>query len=282
MKKLSILLFIAVSFLYKGQIGVGTTTPNSAALLDIDVTTITPKKGFLLPRVNLLNNSDTSTILSPSAGMIVYNKTTAGTGNNIIKANTLAVWDSNQWQSISSLPEILALKTAKEFVMASLNGQNFTSTGELAAVNSSVPVVVSLTPGDVFIPNVNDIQLNGNSLKFLTDSYYQISGLLNFKVNTLPTTSASQVVLALQSSIDNGANWSSIFGNSLPIERLAAGKTQTIATPNFIHHFSVNELLRIVIYKPATATNYPQDSGIIVNQPNLDITKSFRIVRIQQ
>lgn len=263
-----------------GQVGIGTTNPDASSILDMDVSSISPKKGFLPPRVNLTGNTDATTIISPPKGMFVYNKSAAGSGSTLIKANSLVVWNSTIWESLSNLPEIRTLKTPIDYVLSSKTQQDFT-VAELASINSSQPVIVPWQASDVYVNNTSDIQLSGNTLKFLTDSYYQISGALNFKVNVLVAGNSSQIVVALQSST-NGIVWNTVFSNSTPIEKNAANKTQTISFPNFIHHFSPNDLLRVVVYKPAAANSYVSSSGVLVNVPGTDITKTFRIVRIQQ
>lgn len=281
MKKIIIATLVMISCFYMGQVGIGTTTPNPSAILDVDVNAISPKKGFLLPRVNLTDNTDITTIPSPVTGLTAYNETTSGSGNNLIKANSLVVWNTNSWESVSNLPEIISLKVPINYVLSSKNQQNFTTTGELASANSSVPVIIELQPGDVYVDNPNDVQLTGNTFRFLTDSYYQFSGAINFRANVNVSGDPTEVIIALQSSMD-GITWNSIFANATPIEKNAADKTQTISFPNFVHHFSPNELLRIVIYKPASASSYAANSGIIVNVAGTDIAKSFRIIRIQQ
>ncbi|MDR6369180.1 hypothetical protein J2795_000583 [Chryseobacterium bernardetii] len=56
-----------------GNVGVGTNTPDSSALLDLN----TSNKGLLLPRVSLSSTSDTTTVPSPATGLLVYNNNTA-------------------------------------------------------------------------------------------------------------------------------------------------------------------------------------------------------------
>lgn len=280
MRKIIIVTFIVISYICTGQVGIGTTNPNPSALLDIDVSTITPKRGFLFPRINLMSNTDISTIPTPATGLMVYNKIASGSGNNLIKANSLAVWNTNVWESISNLLEITTLKTPIEYALSSKVQQNF-SVVELQNINLSQPVIVSWQASDIYVGNSNDVLLTGSSIKFLTDSYYQLSGAINFKANVNVPGNPTQVTMTLQSST-NGVIWNNIFSNTTPIEINAADKTQTILFPNFIHHFSPNELLRIIIYKPTSANSYAANSGIVVNVPGTDITKSFRIIRIQQ
>ncbi|WP_336703297.1 hypothetical protein [Chryseobacterium indologenes] len=55
-----------------GNVGVGTSSPDTSALLDISDS----HKGFLMPRVSLTSMADVSTIASPAKGLLVYNVNT--------------------------------------------------------------------------------------------------------------------------------------------------------------------------------------------------------------
>ena len=68
------LVFYLTTF---AQVGIGTTSPNADALLDVDATTT--NGGILLPRIALTNTSSPSPLSADVAGMIVYN--TANTGD---------------------------------------------------------------------------------------------------------------------------------------------------------------------------------------------------------
>lgn len=61
-----------------GQIGVGTSSPDASAKLEISAT----DKGFLPPRVSLTGSADVVTIPNPATGLLVYNQSTAGTKPN--------------------------------------------------------------------------------------------------------------------------------------------------------------------------------------------------------
>lgn len=64
------------------QVGIGTTSPSTNAVLDVSSTT----KGLMLPRLN-----DTSTVRNPSAGLMIYSKQTQGPAyHNGTRWNTLA------------------------------------------------------------------------------------------------------------------------------------------------------------------------------------------------
>jgi hypothetical protein len=65
MKKLLFILFLAFSATTFAQTGIGTTTPNASAQLDVTSTT----KGFLPPRMTAAQRD---AISNPAAGLVVY------------------------------------------------------------------------------------------------------------------------------------------------------------------------------------------------------------------
>lgn len=75
----------SVRFASGGNVGVGTTSPNAAALLHLSSTT----KGFLPP---VMTTAQKTTIGSPPAGLIVYDST----------LNKLCVYTGAGWQTITS------------------------------------------------------------------------------------------------------------------------------------------------------------------------------------
>ena len=63
-----------------GNAGIGTLSPDSSALLDLTASS----KGFLPPRVALINLTDAATVTRPATGLLVFNTATAGTGANAV------------------------------------------------------------------------------------------------------------------------------------------------------------------------------------------------------
>ena len=74
MKKRITILILAISVSTFAQTGIGTTTPNTNAQLEVASTT----KGFLPPRVALTSTTSASPLSAHVAGMVVYNTATAG------------------------------------------------------------------------------------------------------------------------------------------------------------------------------------------------------------
>jgi hypothetical protein len=68
-----------------GNVGIGTTTPNASAALDVSSTT----KAFLPPR---MTTTQKNAIASPAAGMVVYDTT----------LSKLAVYTGSAWETITS------------------------------------------------------------------------------------------------------------------------------------------------------------------------------------
>ncbi|MEY4307811.1 MAG: hypothetical protein RL422_14 [Bacteroidota bacterium] len=93
MFKRIILLFLLTSINVFAQTGIGTTTPDASAKLDVTST----NKGFLPPRVTLTSGTDNTTIPSPATGLLVYN-----TGNNAGLVAGYYYWNGTSWATIAT------------------------------------------------------------------------------------------------------------------------------------------------------------------------------------
>lgn len=89
----SILLIVFTSSLGFSQTGIGTSTPNASAKLDV----FSDNKGFLPPRVTLTSSTDNSTISNPAIGLLVYN-----TGNNASIVAGYYYWNGSSWATIAT------------------------------------------------------------------------------------------------------------------------------------------------------------------------------------
>jgi len=80
-----------------GNVGIGTTTPHSAAILQLQAT----DKGFLPTRVALTSATSWSPLVGSSVdGMLVYNTATAGTGANAVSPGYY-YWRDGRWRRFS-------------------------------------------------------------------------------------------------------------------------------------------------------------------------------------
>ena len=76
-----------------GGVGIGTTSPDASAILDIKST----NKGVLAPRISLTSTTDTTTIPSPATGLLVYNAGTAG-----LSFAGYVFWNGSEWRSLNN------------------------------------------------------------------------------------------------------------------------------------------------------------------------------------
>jgi hypothetical protein len=135
MKKLIIILL----FIYSGshaQTGIGTSTPNASAKLEVASTT----QGFLPPRVALTATNVFSPIVGTSSaatGLLVYNTASAGTApNNVVPG--YYYWNGTIWVQISNGLIIDNSKNAGFTLAAADNNKVFLITSA-SAITVTVP-----------------------------------------------------------------------------------------------------------------------------------------------
>lgn len=89
MKKILFSLVLLPMAVYS-QVGIGTTTPDASAMLEIDA----PDKGVLIPRVAIANLNTAAPVTAPIESLLVYNTTIAtGVGFHY--------WDGAKWVPLS-------------------------------------------------------------------------------------------------------------------------------------------------------------------------------------
>lgn len=156
------LLFFLTTMMY-GQVGIGTTSPNSNALLDIDATTNVG--GLLLPRVTLTSSSSVAPLAAHVAGMTVYNTATNADIFPGIYTNDGSRWvrvedsspvahsvslsadieiSSATFANVPSMPT-LTFTARRTSVMLLLSASGFGYTNSMAAVQLRVRNVTSGT-----------------------------------------------------------------------------------------------------------------------------------------
>ena len=127
-----IFLFLFISTGLFAQTGIGTTTPNASAKLDVYST----NKGFLPPRVTLTSTTDASTIASPAEGLLVYNLGSVG-----LQAGYY-YWNGANWATIATATSAGNGVTSMDLVKLYSKGYS-TASGDIAHANGfsfTVPV----------------------------------------------------------------------------------------------------------------------------------------------
>lgn len=116
MKNKLLLLALLFPTLFFAQVGIGTTTPDASAKLEVSAT----DKGFLQPRValNSTNNAE-NTISNPATGLMVYNTATAGSGDTAV---TPGVYYNNgtAWQRVANQQSTTATTVTTTIVEGNL------------------------------------------------------------------------------------------------------------------------------------------------------------------
>jgi hypothetical protein len=134
MRQFQLFVFLIFSLPMISQTGIGTTTPNASAKLEVAAT----DKGFLPPRVALTASNVFSPIIGTAAnatGLLVYNTATAGaTPNNVVPG--YYYWNGTAWIQISG-GLVIETKTASFSLGAADNNKLF-------FINSASTVTVTV------------------------------------------------------------------------------------------------------------------------------------------
>ncbi len=184
MKRSLGVLFITafITLQVEAQTGIGTTTPNASAKLEVASTT----QGFLPPRVALTATNVFSPIVGTSSaatGLLVYNTASAGTApNNVVPG--YYYWNGTIWVQISNGLIIDNSKNAGFTLAAADNNKVFLITSASAitvTVPSTLPIGFScqIIQGGVGAITIagSGVTLNSSN-GFVTRATNSVIGLL--------------------------------------------------------------------------------------------------------
>jgi hypothetical protein len=196
MKKL-VILFLLITFYAEAQTGIGTTTPNASAKLDVTAT----DRGFLPPRVALTAANVFAPITgtsSAAAGLLIYNTATAGTvPNNVVPGYYF--WNGTAWIQISNGLIVDASKTSSFSLAAADNNKLF-------LINSSTSVTVTVPSGLPIGFACQFIQTGSGAIILLGGS-----GVTLNSANGLTSRAANSAVGLVMSSSASGY----VFGDTI-------------------------------------------------------------------
>ncbi len=108
MKNIITGLFLLFTISTFAQTGIGTTTPNTNAQLEVASTT----KGFLPPRVALTGTTSASPLAAHVAGMVVYNTATVSDVTPGLYVNNGSAWEKSAGGGASSINDLSDAKTS--------------------------------------------------------------------------------------------------------------------------------------------------------------------------
>ena len=209
MKNYFIILLLTISLNCVAQIGLGTSSPDKSAVLDLSSNT----KGFLMPRMTTLQQSN---LVNPAIGLMVYNTTT-----NQIETNKGDGLGSASWTGASTNGTTANIGTnttqlaTTEFVMSNSNNYNsINATNEIMTASTVDEVMSGMTispPAGTYFVNFN------SQFKYVSTP-----------VEIVPIeVSTTQAVIDLQAAYDQlnaivvtNTSHAAVFGNG---ETLTAG-----------------------------------------------------------
>lgn len=177
-----------------GNVGIGTTTPDASAKLDVSSTS----QGFLPPRVALTAKNAAAPIASPATGLLVYNTATAGTSPNNVTPGYY-YWDGAAWQRFVDGPRFRAVESTSGVTASNtwqqIPGTSITGTwqaGDIVVINYS-GVFVNQSYGYSYavvdvVPFVNGTMLN-------VGGYTRGELTYNYSPAFMPYASVAQYVI---------------------------------------------------------------------------------------
>ncbi|MCX6288297.1 MAG: hypothetical protein NTW92_00785 [Bacteroidetes bacterium] len=120
---LLVVMLLSCSIL-KAQTGIGTTTPDASAKLDVS----SSNKGFLPPRIALTASNSASPVTSPATGLLIFNTATAGSIPNQVTPGYY-YWDgvNAKWVRLEDKADNLGNHTATANIL--LNGNYLSNDG---------------------------------------------------------------------------------------------------------------------------------------------------------
>lgn len=139
MKKiiLSTLSILSFSALFS-QVGIGTTSPDASAALEISST----NKGFLPPRIALLSTIDVTTIVSPATGLLIYNSSVAGVfPNNVTKGYYF--FDGAKWMPLGYTGYATVIEKTGNYTLTENDTRAVIIVNSAATVTITVPNTLS-------------------------------------------------------------------------------------------------------------------------------------------
>jgi hypothetical protein len=169
----------------KAQTGIGTSTPDASAKLDVSAT----NKGFLPPRIALTAANAASPVTSPATGLLVYNTATTGTAPNNV-APGYYYWNGTAWVAIlgnittSSISGNGTTTTLTNFG-AEVNTQSGTSYTLAATDNGKIISCTSGSAVTIYVPALTTgfnclIVQRGSGQVTLSPSGSTVSNRYNF------------------------------------------------------------------------------------------------------
>ncbi len=253
----------------KAQVGIGTNTPDSSAILELSAS----DKAFYLSRVALTGTNDVTTVPNPKVGFIVLNTANASTGTNTeVNANQIYTYDGTQWVQLideETLDEKIGNISAPDPESGpDLSGYAYlNNTFELTERSGNFnEISFSAANTEEFFSEKIFTRVENSSGQFKagTNGTYEFTGFLNFQFEGITNEiNPSFWVAGIQKSTDNGANWKTVIGLQCPYLEEFHGSLVSCKYAG-ITTLATNDLVRVVAFNNAGV--YPSVATIGINE----------------
>jgi uncharacterized protein (TIGR02145 family) len=233
---IAVLLFLFISMNGFSQVGIGTTTPDPSAILDLQSTS----QGFLLPRMNTYQQS---TIEDPVTGLIIFN----------IDSADIYFFNDSIWLSLRDISDTIHPWSCGDSFIDERDGQEYTTVqiGTQCWMAENINVGSRIN-GSLDMQNNNIIEKYCyNNLESNCDIYgglYQWNEMMMYT-----TTVGTQGICPIGWHISTDAEWT-VIEDYLGGGGIAGGKLKSIGT--------IEEGTGIWRYPNAGATNESGFSSI--------------------
>lgn len=201
-----LLLLLAISTTY-AQVGIGTTTPNASAMLDITST----NSGLLIPRVALTSTADVTTIASPVTSLLVYN-----TG---FSPNGYYYWNGSIWVQLAIASNSNWLLTGNSGTSSATNFLGTLDDRDIVfrRFNIRAGYIGDPTYDGSFNSNNGNTSFGANSMLNPSVNFATQSGVRNtaFGVNVMPNLTSGR--------LNTGIGEFALFSNTTGITNTAIG-----------------------------------------------------------
>lgn len=201
-KGLLIILGCTLSIALFAQVGIGTSTPNPAAQLDITSTS----KGLLLPR---LTTAQRDAIVNPPAGLFIYNSTL----NKFQGCLNVYGTSNPKTTNYGDAPVMPAQEIMPGMMTPAYNGaQSFTAVSETLA-GVEIDVASIRTAGTYTLTIYAGAGVGGSVLLTQTVTI-STAGLTTLYLNTILALVINQSYTFELASITGGLNWNATPGDA--------------------------------------------------------------------
>ncbi len=167
-----------------GSLGIGTTSPNAYAMMDIS----SSNKGILVPRVALtsntadLNADGDNDVTNQPKGLLVYN---IGTG--LLKYVGYVFWDGSEWRALNGTSTAEGTVTALDCLSASLDPSSYTANVQY---NGALSIPYSGGNGGYYAgQTITSTGVTGLTAKLDPGSFANGNGILKYYVSGTPSAS---------------------------------------------------------------------------------------------